>query len=258
MTRGLSTGIIGKYRMRRDLRRWEKLADIARTVPVEGARDLRIAARALAQRANTVSHIADERLTRPYIGSNAMKLPPSTDWSHRPELWKGPISPPGHAPARNSTAFGADVKLYHDSKTPALALRQVRNSRPEDLSPFGLSIDVFDFDGSFLSLVIEAPDGIVAGLESRHILRLSMRASAEHDVGVSVRLNLKHGPNTEQVSRRATFAPDGAETEFDMAYVPFREGRAEHVWFDIFLEETAMNQVSIHDLTLSRHVRASA
>ena len=41
-----------------------------------------------------------------------------------------------------------------------LTLRQIRNTRESDVAPFGLRMDVFRFDGSFLSLVIDLPEEV--------------------------------------------------------------------------------------------------
>jgi hypothetical protein len=52
-------------------------------------------------------------------------------------------------------------------------LRQLRNQREEDLAPYGMRMDVFKLDGSFLSLVIDLPSGAINGLTRNHLLRIS-------------------------------------------------------------------------------------
>jgi uncharacterized protein DUF6478 len=250
-------GKIGSYIQNRTLKKWERLAEYARTAPLSELRDIRTASRVLGQRVGTVNHIAEGRLIRPVIGSNAMELPPSTDWSHRPDLWAGPIAPSGFAPAKNETHIGHEVTLYHDCKRQMLSVRQVRNTDAVDLAPFGLQMDVFTFEGSFLSLVIKAPDDVTKGLTKKHILRLSLRAESERPLEMSARMNLKHGPNTEQVSKEIDLSLQESAVEFDLAYVPFTENRAEHIWFDLFFDSPSMNKTVLRDLTLSRHIRSS-
>lgn len=253
---GFVTGPIGAYFHKRNLRRWEKAAELAEDVNLDALKDLRQKARAVAQRVNTITHIAEMRLTKPAIGSNAMKLPPSTDVARRAEVWSGPISPVGRAPALNNAKIGAELVMFHDCKNAAVSARQVRNHRPEHLAAFGLQIDVFDFDGSFLSLVLRASDDLVKNLTKSHILRLTLRAESERDLEMSARLNLKNGPNTEQVDKPFSINGETIVLEFDMAYVPFKEGKAEHIWFDFFFQNPMMNQVVFRDLILSRHKRA--
>jgi len=254
--RYISTGILGSLLHRQSLRRWEDLAETAKTAPLEGLREIRTAANALNQRTGTVINTANLRLARPVVGSNAMKLPPSTDWSFRPPLWRVPQSPSGYAPARNNTTFSGDVTLYHDCKANALSLRQVRNSGPDDLAPYGLQLDSYHFDGGFLSLVVRAPQDVVKDLKKTHILRVTTHIESERPISMTLRLNLKNGPNTEQVSKEIGDTSGRAITQFDMAYVPFNETRAEHLWFDLFFETPSMNAVRIRDLTFSRHRRA--
>jgi len=251
-----ATGFLGSRRHLQTLRRWEKLARVAASAPPDVLKQLRSRARGLDERVRTVETIASLRLSHPPIGSGEMKLPPSTDWSYRPTLWRVPQMPAGHAPARNEAGFGRDVTLYHDDKGGMLTLRQMRNSGSDDLAPYGLLMDIFDFAGSFLSLVIRAPENGVEGLEKHHILRLTTHIISEQPIEITVRLNLKNGPNTEQVTRRLDTRTPFAVTEFDVAHVPFKEGRAGHLWFDLFFESPEMNAVKITDLTFSRHRRA--
>ena len=250
------TGIIGTYFGKRALRHWDRLAEEVREADLHSLRAIRAEARAVAQRLSTIRHIADQRLMLPAIGSSVMQLPPSTDWSYRPELWAGPISPSGHAPARRQNPFGGEVTLYHDCNNDSIALRQMRNTRAEDMAPFGVRLEVFDFTGSFLSLVLQAPPEAVRGLRRRHILRLGLRIESESPIAISARINLKHGPNTEQVDRPVDTEAAESATEFDLAYVPFKEDRVDQLWIDLFFEGPGMNQIMLRDLTLSRHLRA--
>jgi hypothetical protein len=254
--REYSTSILGSYFQKRALKRWERLCERAQTTDITSLKSLRTSARATAQRVGDVNHIVEARLTRPFIGSEAMKLPPATDWSHRPDLWSGPLSPSGIAPARNNATLGDAVTLYHDCKKQTLSLRQIRNTRPSDVAPFGLQMEIYTFDGSFLSLVLKAPEGMVKGLTKNHILRLSVRIESERPLEIATRMNLQHGPNTEQVSMGLDQSQSDSLAEFDLAYVPFNEKHSEHIWFDLFFDSPSMNKVTLRDLTLSRHTRS--
>ncbi len=106
-------------------------------------------ARELRRQIDKVLHVADGRLTLPLIGSNAIQKPLHSDWSHRPQLWRGPLSSPGIAAAATQSEISDEVRLFHDCKVSEQTLRQVRNTQQDDLAPFGLRIDVFQFDGSF-------------------------------------------------------------------------------------------------------------
>ena len=138
-----------------------------------------------------------------------------------------------------------------------ITARQVRNQREEDLAPFGLRLDVFRFDGSFLSLVIDLPEQAAAGLRRTDIIRLGAIVDAEKPLEIFARLNVKHGPNTEQMVLELPIDQDEVTVEFDLAYTELNERRIERLWLDLIFEGPEMNQVTLRDLTLCRYPRAA-
>ncbi|MBW6416488.1 DUF6478 family protein [Celeribacter sp. PS-C1] len=237
-------------------RRWSRRAKTADQLSVRALRRLRGQARSLRWEIDRFLFLADGRLALPLIGSNAMQLPLYTDWSHRPELWRGPITPQGASTVPNKALIGSEATLYHDCKISELTYRQVRNTLEEDLAPFGLRLEVFRFDGSFLSLSIEVPDDVCDGLSRRHIVRLDYAVDMEKGLEIFARLNVKHGPNLEQVVRELPLHTDEGHVDFDLAYTKLNEKRVEKLWIDLIFEGPEMNQVFIRDLTLSRRPRA--
>lgn len=199
---------------------------------------------------------ADGRLALPFIGSNAMQLPLYTDWSYRPEIWRGPITPQGASSVLTKASIGNEGTLFHDCRVSELTYRQVRNVSDRDLAPFGLRLDVFRFDGSFLSLAVDLPEDVCDGLSKRHILRLDCAVDLENPIEIFARLNVKHGPNLEQVVREIPLSSDDAFAEFDLAYTKLNEKRVEKVWIDLIFEGPEMNQIVLRDLTFSRRPRA--
>ncbi|QDC11706.1 hypothetical protein FHY55_18935 [Oceanicola sp. D3] len=249
--------LIDRVAHRRALRRWGRAADAAASVDLAHLRGLRTRARQLRRQLDRVMHEAESRLTLPLIDSNAIRKPLGTEWAWRPEIWRGPISPPGVAAAETRTMLGGETTLHHDCAVSELTLRQIRNTSGEDLAPFGLRMDVFRFDGSFLSLVIELPHGAVDGLKRKHIMSLDVQVEAEKPLEIFARLNIKHGPNTEQVVRELPMGTDGPQVaEFDLAYSDLNEKRVEKAWIDLIFEGPQMNQIMLRDVTLTRRPRA--
>jgi len=154
------------------------------------------------------------------------------------------------------TAMADGITLFHDCRESNLTLRQLRNIRPEDLAPFGLRMDVFRFDGTFLSLVIDIPPESAQGLLKRHLVRLSTIIEVEKPLEIFARLNVRHGPNTEQVVRELPLHMEEIVVEFDLAYTKLNEKRIKGMWLDLIFESPQMNQVTIRDLTFSRYPRA--
>lgn len=238
------------------LRRWTALAEGTAALDLAALRSLGGRARALRRQLDRVIHVAENRLALPVIGSNAIRRPMGADWVWRPGLWRGPIPVPGLAavPGRAPVAEGAT--LFHDCRMSELTLRQIRNTREADLAPFGLRMDVFRFDGSFLSLVLDLPEEAVAGLKLRHVIRLDVIVEMEKPLEIYARLNVRHGPNVEQVVRELPLNEEEVMVEFDLAYTRMNEKRVERMWVDLIFEGPEMNQIILRDVTLCRRPRA--
>jgi hypothetical protein len=241
---------------RRMLRKWSRWARSADVMDLANLRHLRRRGRQLTARINELNYIADNRLALPRIGSSAIQKPMHSDWAWRPELWRGALVPLGRSAVQTKQMFGEEVTVFHDCDISELTIRQLRNQREADLAPFGLRMDVFSFDGSFLSLVVDLPEAAVQGLKLRHLLRLDVIVEMEKPLEIFARLNIKHGPNTEQIVREIPLHEDEVMVEFDLSYTKMNEKRVERVWVDLIFEGPEMNQITLRDLTFSRRPRA--
>ncbi|MEM6375932.1 MAG: DUF6478 family protein [Pseudomonadota bacterium] len=240
----------------RGLRRWRQAArEVGKMEPVR-LQSEQSKARRLRHHLNEFLSRADDHLAPPMIGSNAMSKPHGTDWSWRPEIWRERLSVPGHSSVESQTKLGEQLTLFHDCERSELTLRQIRNMREVDLSPFGLRMDVFSFDGSFLSIVLDLPDSAVNGLKKNHLIRVNTIIELEKPLEIFVRLNVRHGPNTEQLVRELPLHEEDRMVEFDLAYTRLNEKRIERAWVDIIFENPEMNQVILRDLTFGRRPRA--
>ena len=248
--------LIGQVAQWRSLRRWTRLAKSAKDMDLETLRVTRGRARTLLRPLEQLVHVADSRLLLPLIGSNAIQQPLNSDWVYRPEIWRGPVTPRGISAAKNKAAIGKEATVFHDCTISELTLRQIRNTREKDLAPFGVQMDVFKFDGSFLSIVLNLPDDAVHGLKKKHLLRMDAIVEMEKPLEIFARLNIKHGPNTEQLVRELPLHEDEVMVEFDLAYTKMNEKRVERIWIDLIFEGPQMNQVILRDTTFSRRPRA--
>lgn len=250
-------GLIDRILFRRSLRRYGLLADAAPAMDLASVRRARARAWALRRQLDRVIHTADHRLALPVIGSNAIRSPVGSDWVWRPMPWQQPIAVPGLAPVPGRAEVCTGITLFHDCPLSELVLRQQRNSRDGDLAPFGLRLDVFRFEGSFLSLAIDLPPEAAEGLKSRHLIRLDAIVEVERPLGIFARLNIRQGPNVEQVVRELPQSTAGEMVEFDLAYIRMNEKRADKLWIDLIFEAPGMNQIVLRDVTLSRRPRAA-
>jgi hypothetical protein len=253
---GKFDGVLDKLMQRQALRRWEEIAEAASTADLDTLRGWRSKARAMRRQIDRVIHEAEHRLALPMIGSNAFRRPLGTDWAWRPDLWRGPMPLPGLASVPNRSTFGAGATVFHDCRVSELTVRQIRNERESDVAPFGFRMDVFRFDGSFLSLVIDLPEEAARGLKLRHLIRLDVIVELEKPLEIFARLNVKHGPNTEQIVLEMPLGSEEVMVEFDLTYSKINEKRIEKLWIDLIFEGPEMNQIILRDVTVSRRPRA--
>ena len=241
---------------KRILNRWARIAGAAEEIELEKLRSVRSRAREIRRKLDQVLFVADGRLTLPLVGSNAIRKPLGTDWAQRPEIWRGPISPFGQVAVDSRTPVGAEAALFHDCRVSELTFRQIRNTRAEDIAPFGLRLEVFRFDGSFMSLALDLPHSAAEGLTKRHILNMTTTVELERPLEIFARLNVRHGPNTEQLVHQMLVKDGVGMVEFDLAYSKINEKRIEKIWMDIIFEMPESNQIILRDLTFSRRIRA--
>ena len=252
----LLSNLFERVVQRRVQQRWADLADEAPAMDLEQLRGLRGRARALRRHLDRIIHHSEHRLALPVIGSHAMRKPLGTDWAWRPMIWHGPIPVPGlsSAPAKAQICDG--TTLFHDCRRSELTVRQVRNTRESDIAPFGFRMDVFRFDGSFLSLVVDLPEDAARGLKLKHLIRMDVIVEMEKPLEIFARLNIKHGPNVEQIVRELPLNEQEVMVEFDLAYTKVNEKRVERLWVDLIFEGPEMNQIILRDVTFSRRPRA--
>lgn len=240
----------------RTLRRWRENARRSETAALSDLREQRNRARELRRQLERLIHVAEGRLARPRVGSEHFPKPLGTDWSWRPEFWRGPLPVPGFADLPREARLTGEAALFHDSTLSEITLRQARNTRDGDLAPFGLSLDVFGFDGSFLSLSLDLPVEATSGMTRAHLVRLDTTIETERPLDMSARLNIQHGPNTERLVRDLPPGAEAKSVEFDLAYARLNEKRIEKIWLDLIFKAPKMNRMVVRDLTLCRHYRA--
>ncbi|MDM7932611.1 DUF6478 family protein [Tabrizicola sp.] len=255
MARRLSQ-ILDQWRLRKVQDHWSRVADTSGAMDPFALRALRAEAWAMRRQIDRVLHVADHRLAVSAPGAGLPRAPLGTDWAWRPDVWRGPIPTPGAVAKDARTAISNDLAAYHDCPLGEVVLRQIRNTAEPDRAPFGLTLDVFGFRGSFLSLAVSLPEAAVSGLKARHLIRVDALIDCDRPVRGFVRLNIKHGPNIEQMV--SALAPDGREklVEFDLAYAGIDEARVERAWLDLILNDAAMTRITLRDLAVSRRPRA--
>lgn len=250
-------GLFDRLAQRSSTHRWARAAVDADTADLGDLYSMRSKARLLRSHLDKLIGKADERLAMPAIGSANVFRPHNSDWAWRPELWRGSLRQSGISSVKTKSKLGREVALFHDCKLRELSLRQLRNLRERDIAPYGLRMDVFRFDGSFLSLVVDLPHDAIKGLRKNHLIGMNTIVETEKELEIFARLNIKHGPNTEQIICELPLTQDDTTVEFDLAYSNLNEKRVDSAWVDLIFEGPEMNQVTLRDMTFSRRPRAA-
>ncbi|SRR6056297_582107 len=242
---------------RRVLHSWRRAL---RAVPDLSRAELRRVqgrAQALAPLLAEARAVAEGRLAVAAAGPATLPRPHGTDWAWRPDAWGRPLPVPGRVALAPGTRLADGLTLFHDGARPELALRQARNTRDGDIAPFGMVMDVFTFDGDFLSLVIDLPEAAMDGLDGDRLVQLDTHIETESPLRIFARLNIRHGPNTARILREIPADAAQSTVEFDLGYAGLNEKRITQGWLDLIFEAPRMNRVALRDVTLCRRRRAA-
>jgi hypothetical protein len=246
---GRLSRIVERWRLRKVQDYWTRTAEAAPTLRPLALHGLRGEARAMRRQIDRVIQAADHRLAVPAIGAALPRQPLGTDWTWRGDGWRGPAS-------ADHNRISDDLSVCHDCPLGEVAVRQSRNAREDDRAPFGLGIEVFDFQGSFLSLAASLPAEAVRGLTSRFLVRVDALVEADRPLPAFARLNVKHGPNLAQLVRQVEITARQVVVEFDLAYGGLDDTRIERAWLDLIFNDAAMTGIVLRDLVVSRRPRA--
>lgn len=249
-------GLIGRFLHRRSIANWKAATFQVDQTDLAALDSQNKMARKLMRHVRNFQAEAENRLALPRPGARIFGHRSGTDWSWRPKIWRAAYAQGGITPALPKDSMTNEIVIFHDCKSAEISLRQKRNMRLIDFSAYLLEIEAFHFDGSYLSIVVEVPPASCEGLRKKHIIRLAAVIERERPSKIRARLNVKHGPNTEQMLLTLPDEDEETMVEFDLAYSALNEQRAERMWVDLMIESPAMNKITIRDFNLCRYLRA--
>jgi len=245
-------GRLDRLAHRRALKYWTQVGRDAGALDPETLGQLGDTARGLRGALDQVIAAA-ERSRGPASGQLAPAA--ADDWSWRPAAWEAAQPGAMLVAPETGTPLGTTLKLFHDCTDPTFSARQ-ELSPPR---PPKIALECFQFDGSFLSLVMDLPDHGLTDLKRHHIIEVRMCARRERPIEMLARLNVRHGPNTEQIVHEMAPIPETEDTwglAFDMAYAGIDQARISGAWIDLIFDSPAMNRIVIQDLLVTRRVRS--
>jgi len=178
-------------------------------------------------------------------------MPAKTEWGYTASLLDPAGSDDISGEILTGTELSKDVALYHDGDRPVIGLRRAPDNRN------GILLELPDFPATYLSLALGVPEGGVRGLGRNSLLRLALTSRTQKPFQAYARLNLKYGPNTEQIVREIDIGTGDSFAEFDIFYTGFEPSRTSGAWIDLIFNAPSGLSVQIFDVVILRRVRAS-
>lgn len=195
---------------------------------------------------------ADVRADVPVIQvPEGFDIPPKTQWAFTPSLQDLVPLDGMSGTILTGTELGQNVSLHHGAEGECF-----RIERPDDYG-HGLIFDFDGFSGDFFSLAFALPEAGVLALGRQDLLRFALRTESDTTVLAYARLNLCHGPNTEQIVRMIEIGDGESFAEFDIFYTELDQKRATNAWVDLIINAPSNYRVLLQDVTLLRRARAS-
>ncbi|MEM6938949.1 MAG: DUF6478 family protein [Pseudomonadota bacterium] len=240
----------------RQVDRWKARADEVASTDMAALDARRAQARLLKSHLTRLIEAADARLTARYADAMPAQAPLNADWAWRPPLWTKPQGLLGQSELATGSQICDGLKMFFDGPTAELCISQTDALARAEGGPFALALDIYAFEGSFLSFVIDLPQEATDGMTTNAVVQLDFELQLETPIEVFSRLNLCYGPNTEPLVQDHVAEQSTQRAEFDLAYSALGQNRVERGWIDLIFQHPRMNQIVIHDLCVSRRPRA--
>ena len=183
-------------------------------------------------------------------------LPVTTDWVWRPKLWHSTANP-ALSGLSSDTALSNEVKLFHYAQYAQITSRQIKQTAYQDAPAFGLSLDVYEFNGGYISLEIRLPHCVTETLSHRHLIRMDWHLTLTKPLRVFARLNIKkNGPNTTNIIVPLSINTKTKWAQFDLSTVKFAKRQLKNIWVDLIFGTLALNKISLQGIAFCRKRRA--
>jgi hypothetical protein len=247
--------LFGFFGQSSPLKRWERALKSPHAMSMRDLLGLQQRMRGMRGEIDRLAARATTEMLARVEGLDVKQQGDQCDWAERAAPWRSRLSPQAHLDFASPLALRTGVTLFHDANNADLCLRQAPIKGRQGAA-YGLFLDVYRFDGSFLSLVQDLPWAALQGLSLAHCFRVQLTLTREQPIEIYARLNIQHGPNHEQLVRQFDFSGEIALAEFDLAYTKVNERRIEKAWLDLILEGPEMNRIAILDMVMSRAPRA--
>lgn len=249
-------GFFGGLGLGQTLKRWQKALRTPEDLPAAELKHMNAEIRGMRDKLDFMAAKSRSALVARASQSDGIERPDQCDWATRPAPWREEMRPRGIVGLTSPQPLPGGATVFHDSTHADLSLRQERAPAWATGAQFGLVLEVYRSDGSFVSIVQDLPPEALVGLTRNHFISVKLVADREQPVEIYARLNIQHGPNVEQMVRQVEFEGTQGQAEFDLAYSKINEKRLEKAWLDLIVEGPKMTRIALWDMVMLRAPRA--
>lgn len=140
------------------------------------------------------------------------------------------------------TRVGSGTDLYHDASSGEFACT-VRDDG-------SIVLTIYQFDGSYLSVVKALPRSQLSRCRPGRKLQLSFDASSTRPLTVFCRMNAATSEATETRHEMLVIHKGGRSAEFDLAGLGLDLHELQSVWLDVIFSEPQMTEVVLKNINL--------
>lgn len=249
-------GIFGGFGLGQTLKRWQRALRSPKDLSAADLKRMSDDIQGMRDRLDTMAAQSRSELLSRRAGSDGIDRPDQCDWAARPAPWHEEMRPHGVVGLTSPHPLPGGAKVFHDANHAEICLRQEPAPHWVEGAQFGLVLEVYRSDGSFVSIVQDLPAEALVGLTRNHFVTMNLVADREQPIEIYARLNIQHGPNVEQIVRQVDFDGGSGRAEFDLAYTKINEKRLERAWLDLILEGPKMTRIALWDMVILRAPRA--
>ncbi len=249
-------GFFGGLGLGQTLKRWHKTLRSPSDLSSAELRRMNGEIRGMRDKLDNMAAQSRSALLARTTPADGISRPDQCDWATRPQPWREEMRPRGIVGLNSPQALPGGANVFHDATHADLSLRQERAPSWVPGAQFGIVLEVYRSDGSFVSIVQDLPPEALVGLTRNHYISVQLVADREQPVEIYARLNIQHGPNVEQMVRQIEFEGTNGQAEFDLAYSKINEKRLEKAWLDLIVEGPKMTRIALWDMVMLRAPRA--
>ena len=167
----MNFGYFKEFALTRGAAVWHELERGIDTFSLGSVISLRSRAADLRRPVDSVIMHADCRTDKLRQGKTQMKMPDDADWGWRPDVFATRLGQMNSVVKSARHDVGTSIAVHHNDTDPELIVRQFKNMGVDDLASFGLSVETYEFKGSFLSLAIDLLSEAATGLTKTTFLK---------------------------------------------------------------------------------------